>query len=112
MTVADQTGVPRDSEGYLVNPEDWSKAIAAKLAAEDGIELDADYWLALDFMRAYYDEHHIAPDVRHLIAYLAGEFDCTKKVAKTRIFQLFPYGYVKQACKIAGMMRPRAWSTG
>jgi len=35
-----------------------------------------------------------------------------KKAAKGRLFQLFPYGYVKQACKIAGMMRPRAWSTG
>ena len=28
------------------------------------------------------------------------------------LFMLFPYGYVKQACKIAGMRRPRAWSTG
>jgi dissimilatory sulfite reductase related protein len=28
------------------------------------------------------------------------------------LFRLFPYGYVKQACKIAGMRRPRAWSTG
>ena len=29
-----------------------------------------------------------------------------------RLFELFPYGYVAQACKIAGMKRPRAWSTG
>jgi len=28
------------------------------------------------------------------------------------VFELFPYGYVKQACKIAGMKKPRAWSTG
>jgi len=28
------------------------------------------------------------------------------------MFELFPYGYVKQACKIAGMRKPRAWSTG
>jgi len=28
------------------------------------------------------------------------------------VFDLFPYGYVKQACKIAGMKKPRAWSTG
>jgi tRNA 2-thiouridine synthesizing protein E len=28
------------------------------------------------------------------------------------MFELFPYGYVKQACKIAGMKKPRAWSTG
>jgi len=29
-----------------------------------------------------------------------------------RIFELFSYGYVAQACKIAGMKRPRGWSTG
>ena len=31
---------------------------------------------------------------------------------RNRLFELFPYGYVQQACKIAGMIRPRAWSTG
>jgi tRNA 2-thiouridine synthesizing protein E len=35
-----------------------------------------------------------------------------KKVAKTKLFEMFPYGYVKQTCKIAGMRRPRGWSTG
>jgi hypothetical protein len=29
-----------------------------------------------------------------------------KKVAKTKLFEMFPYGYVKQTCKIAGMRRP------
>jgi len=32
--------------------------------------------------------------------------------ARKRLFELFPYGYVRQACKVAGMRRPRAWSTG
>jgi tRNA 2-thiouridine synthesizing protein E len=34
------------------------------------------------------------------------------KAERNDLFVLFPYGYVKQACKIAGMRRPRAWSTG
>jgi tRNA 2-thiouridine synthesizing protein E len=34
------------------------------------------------------------------------------KAGRNDLFLLFPYGYVKQACKIAGMRRPRAWSTG
>jgi tRNA 2-thiouridine synthesizing protein E len=34
------------------------------------------------------------------------------KDAHKKLFELYPYGYVKQACKIAGMRRPRAWSTG
>jgi len=102
----------RDAEGYLVNPEDWDKAIALELAEEEGIELNDSYWLVLDFMRHYYIEHGIAPDVRHLISYLANAKRCNKTQAKKMIFDLFPYGYVKQACKIAGMKRPRAWSTG
>jgi tRNA 2-thiouridine synthesizing protein E len=32
--------------------------------------------------------------------------------ARKQLFELFPYGYVQQACKIAGMKRPRGWSTG
>ncbi|HDK03426.1 MAG TPA: sulfite reductase subunit gamma, partial [Gammaproteobacteria bacterium] len=32
--------------------------------------------------------------------------------AGSYLFTLFPYGYVKQACKLAGMRRPRAWSSG
>ena len=104
--------VLRDAEGYLVNPEDWSKAIAHQLAAEEDIEINGDYWMAIDFMRDYFNEHNIAPDIRHLMTQLATEYQCDKKEAKKRIFELFPYGYVKQACKIAGMKRPRAWSTG
>jgi TusE/DsrC/DsvC family sulfur relay protein len=112
MTNPDTTGVPRDAEGYLIDPQDWNKTIACALATEEGIELNDDHWIALDFMREYYEGHSIAPDVRHLIVYLADKHQWDKKRAKKLIFALFPYGYVKQACKIAGMMRPRAWSTG
>ena len=104
--------ISRDAEGYLINPEDWNEDIAMELANEEGIELDATFWSALKFMRKYYGEHLVAPDVRHLINYLATETQCEKKAAKKLVFELFPYGYVKQACKIAGMKRPRAWSTG
>ncbi len=103
---------PRDSEGYLFDPEDWNEDIAREIATEEGIELNATCWLALGFMREYLREHDIAPDVRHLISYLATEMDCSKKEAKQLVFEIFPYGYVKQACKIAGMKKPRAWSTG
>lgn len=66
----------------------------------------------LNFVREYYPVHDVAPDVRHLIAYLASENGLAKKAAKKIVFDLFPYGYVKQACKIARMKKPRDWSTG
>ncbi|HHH45736.1 MAG TPA: TusE/DsrC/DsvC family sulfur relay protein [Thiotrichales bacterium] len=107
-------GIPvdRDAEGYLVDPETWSEEVARALAAEEGIELDDRYWPILHFMRGYWTEHRVAPDVRHVVDFLMAEQGFDKKSAKQHLFRLFPYGYVKQACKIAGMQRPRAWSTG
>ncbi len=104
--------VSRDSEGYLVNPDDWSEAIAQELAKDEQIELTDPYWPILKFMRSYYNEHGVAPDVRHVVQYLVDEQNEDKKSAKKHLFGLFPYGYVKQACKISGMKRPRGWSTG
>ena len=102
----------RDNEGYIVNPEDWNESLAQQLAAEEGLILDDSYWSVLNFMRRYWIDHHVAPDVRHVISYLAEKQKVDKKQAKQYLFKLFPYGYVKQACKIAGMQRPRVWSTG
>lgn len=106
------TQTVRDVEGYVVDPEDWNENLARELAAEEGLELTEAYWPALHFMRDYWQENKIAPDVRHVIKHLAELQGCDKKEAKQQLFKLFPYGYVKQACKIAGMQRPRVWSTG
>jgi len=102
----------RDVEGYMINPEDWNESFAQELAEEEGLELTPDYWPILRFMRDYWLEHKVAPDVRHVMKYLVEEMGVEKKTAKQHLFKLFPYGYVKQACKIAGMIKPRVWSTG
>lgn len=99
----------RDDEGYLLDPADWNEDVAAALAASENIRLDEDYWDVLRFMREFYEEHQIAPDARYVIKHLAERWGGE---ARKKLFELFPYGYVKQACKIAGMRRPRAWSTG
>lgn len=102
----------RDTEGYLIDPTDWHEAVARMLAAEEGIELDEDHWAVLRFMREYWNERQVAPDVRHVVDFLVNKRGYDKKSAKNHLFKLFAYGYVQQACKIAGMQRPRAWSTG
>ena len=66
----------------------------------------------IDFIRDYYTKRKIAVDIRHVVKHLANERGYDKRQARNQIFKLFPYGYVKQACKIAGMRRPRAWSSG
>lgn len=98
-----------DDEGYLIDPLTWNEEIAEQFAKQENIQLTAHHWDAIQFMRQYYAEHQIAPDVRHVMKHLTEQLGSASRNA---IFELFPYGYVKQACKIAGMKRPRAWSTG
>ena len=100
--------VATDAEGYLVDPSQWSEGFAEEVAQSEGIALTEEHWKTISFMRGWLDEHGVAPDARHVMKFLAGDRD----TGRARIFELFPYGYVKQACKIAGMKRPRAWSTG
>ena len=98
-----------DAEGYLVEPQDWNEELAKEFARQENIQLTEDHWDVIRFMRASYEEHQIAPDARHVIKHLAARLG---DASRNKLFELFPYGYVKQACKIAGMKRPRAWSTG
>ena len=106
------TPMRRDSEGYLVNPDEWSRETAEALAREEHLELSDQHWITIRFVREYYAEHGITPDIRHVAKHLAAHLGCDKKAGKARLFELFPYGYVQQTCKNAGMRRPRAWSTG
>ncbi len=99
----------RDAEGYLIEPGDWNEAVAEVLAQDENIQLNDDHWDVLCFMREFYEEHQVAADARFVIKHLAERMG---REAQKQLFMLFPYGYVKQACKIAGMRRPRAWSTG
>jgi len=106
------TEAQRDNEGYLLDPNEWDRETANRLAREENLELTDEHWVTIAFVREYYADRGITPDVRHVAKHLAGHLGCDKKAAKQRLFELFPYGYVKQTCKIAGMKRPRAWSTG
>jgi tRNA 2-thiouridine synthesizing protein E len=100
--------LPTGEEGYLVDPAAWNDSVAVELARREGIVLGDSHWAVIRFMRDYYEQRHIAPDARFVLKFLAQ----TRGADRNELFRLFPYGYVKQACKIAGMRKPRAWSTG
>jgi tRNA 2-thiouridine synthesizing protein E len=97
-----------DEEGYLIDPADWNEQLARILAQQENIELGDAHWVAINFMRDFYQEHQVIPDVRFVTRHLTESLGGSRNL----IFELFPYGYVKQACRIAGMRRPRGWSTG
>ncbi len=102
------TAPQTDAEGYLINPADWTEDWAKAKARELGIDLIDDHWQAIRFMRAFQEEHQVSPDARFVMRHLTE----ARGAGRNRLFELFPYGYPGQACKIAGMKRPRIWSTG
>lgn len=110
IAIADRQ-VEIDAEGYLINPDDWDESVAEQLAASEEISLTDEHWQVVKFMRDYYDAHQVAADARFTIKFMAEEMGYGRQ-ARNYLFRLFPYGYVQQACKIAGMKRPRGWSTG
>jgi tRNA 2-thiouridine synthesizing protein E len=103
--------ISTDDEGYLIDPSEWDESVAEELARREGVVLTPLHWQVLHFMRRFHEEHQVMADARFVIRFLADDHGLGAS-ARHRLFELFPYGYVKQACKIAGMRRPRAWSTG
>ena len=97
-----------DNDGYLVDPDAWTEDFARETARAMDIELTPEHWVAIRFMRAYYEEHRVPADARFVMRHLSD----SRGADRNRLFELFPYGYPGQACKIAGMRRPRVWSTG
>lgn len=99
--------VATGDEGYLLDPADWNEAVAEQLAREEGLTLTDEHWAVIRFVRRWHDEHGVAPSGRDVTAFMKGQ-----GASRNRLFELFPYGYVQQTCKIAGMLKPRSWSTG
>jgi len=94
-----------DEEGYLQTLSDWTKEIAVALAASDDAELGEDHWEVIDFLREYYEEYQIAPAVRVLTKAIGKKLGKSKGNSKY-LYELFPYGPAKQACKYAGLPKP------
>lgn len=94
-----------DEEGYLAHWDDWSVEAAEAMARADDLELTAHHWEVIDFLRAYYREHEIAPRVRILVKEMGRRLG--KDRANTKyLYQLFPDGPAKQACRYAGLPKP------
>jgi len=94
-----------DEEGYLVNLADWNKDLAVLIAKDEGIEMTEQHWEVVDFLREYYNEYQIAPAVRVLTKAIGKKLGPDKGNSKY-LYELFPYGPAKQACKIAGLPKP------
>jgi len=94
-----------DEEGYLVDISAWNKELAELIAKDENIEMSDDAWEVVNFLRNYYEEYQIAPAVRVLTKAIKKTLGPEKGNSKY-LYELFPYGPAKQACKIAGLPKP------
>ena len=94
-----------DEEGYLIDLGEWNKDLADLIAKEEEIEMGDDHWEVVNFLRDYYEEYQIAPAVRVLTKAVKKSMG-PEKGNSTYLYELFPYGPAKQACKIAGLPKP------
>ena len=97
--------IESDEEGYLVNLSDWNCDLAILIAEDEDIEMSDDHWEVIDFLRQYYEDFQIAPAVRVLTKAIKKSMG-PEKGNSAYLYELFPYGPGKQACKIAGLPKP------
>lgn len=97
--------IEADEEGYITNLDDWSEELAGLIAEKEGVSMSDEHWEVVNFLREYYAEYQIAPAVRVLTKAIAKKLGPEKGNNKY-LYELFPYGPAKQACKIAGLPKP------
>jgi tRNA 2-thiouridine synthesizing protein E len=88
-----------DGDGFLKHPEVWSEEVARVFASSDGTgDLTDRHWAVINYIREYWQENDMAPMVRKV---------CRHTGLRLReVYELFPMGPAKGACKIAGLPKP------
>jgi tRNA 2-thiouridine synthesizing protein E len=90
--------VPVDSEGFLVNRDDWSEQIAKDLAALDQFELNDQVMGYIREARAMFDENGVVPPIR--------KFAKAVGVSSKDLYGIFKKGPMKLICKWGGLPKP------
>jgi len=103
----DGHAIPTDSEGYLLDLDDWSEAFACALAREEGLLLTDEHWQLIHFLRQYYQEHGVQAQVRVMIRHFTQAWGA-QRGSNHRLHELFPIGGPqKQGNRLAGLLRTK-----
>jgi TusE/DsrC/DsvC family sulfur relay protein len=88
-----------DEDGFIQDPGSWDQAVAKSLAETEGVaDMTDEHWKIVNYLREYYLEFNMAPMIRKLCKQTG--FPLKK------IYELFPSGPAKGACKVAGLPKP------
>ncbi len=97
----------RSSSGAPCNLDElepWTEAIAAELAAKEGITLSPEHWEVICYMRDHYQECGPASSGRSLLHCMEEEF--SPQGGRKYLYRMFPGGPVSQGSRIAGLPLP------
>ena len=101
MSVVNVKGkdVELDEDGFLANPDDWNDDMVAYFATQEDVgELTENHWKVINYLREYYKKFGTAPMVRKVCK--------DTGFSMKEIYELFPSGPAKGACKLAGLPKP------
>ena len=102
-----ERAVLTDSEGYLVDPADWSEGFVRAQAASEGLALQAEHWEVIRFLRAQYAKRGIQATVRDMIRHFRQVWGAEKGTSGY-LHKLFPKGGPqKQGNRLAGLPRTK-----
>jgi TusE/DsrC/DsvC family sulfur relay protein len=88
-----------DEDGFMQEPDKWNEDVAAALASTEGVEtLTDNHWKVVNYLREYYLQFGVAPMIRKLCKQTGFQLK--------EIYELFPSGPAKGACKVAGLPKP------
>jgi tRNA 2-thiouridine synthesizing protein E len=98
----DGKDIETTASGYLVDQDDWTKELAAHLAAEDKIELTDRHWDLINYLRdQYFNENGATPNTRTIIKAMSEIWG--ERVEQRTLYDLFPLDPSKQGGRIAGL---------
>jgi tRNA 2-thiouridine synthesizing protein E len=103
----DDRTVLTDSEGYLVNPGDWSEGFADAQARIEGLTLNAEHWEVIRHLREHFARHGSQATVRDMIKHFRKVWG-SETGSSRYLHRLFPRGGPqKQGNRLAGLLRTK-----
>lgn len=105
--MVDGREVLTDSEGYLVEPDQWSEAFVRKQAEVEVLELTSEHWEVIRFLRDWYARHATQAIVRDMIKHFRTVWG-KEKGSNRYLHEIFPRGGPqKQGNRLAGLLRTK-----
>lgn len=94
-----------DAEGYLLDLDNWSEALAITLAQQDNIQLTEEHWEVIRLVRQFYKDYELSPAMRPLVKAMKVKYG-EHKGKSIHLMTLFSDSPPKQAARYAGLPKP------